>query len=131
MAEKPVKNIKPVVSGGGGATKIADADIAKFSEYIFKEGAEHGKNVVFTGLGYSKEHSVQLMKIYQEQASQKFLSGNYTLGKLDSYGQRINIGIELPGIGSAAGKTSYLNSGWMILKDGTIKLNTPFSGFYK
>ncbi len=49
----------------------------------------------------------------------------------DQYGQRIDIEIELPGIGNAKGKTSYLKSGWMITKDGNIKLNTPFSGFMR
>lgn len=38
---------------------------------------------------------------------------------------------KLPDIGDAAGKTSYLKSGWMIRPDGSITLNTPFSGFIK
>jgi filamentous hemagglutinin len=51
------------------------------------------------------------------------------LGTLDQYGQRINIEIVLNGVGKFASKTAYLRSGWMILEDGSIKLNTPFSGF--
>lgn len=57
--------------------------------------------------------------------------GQYTLGKLDEYGQRFNIEIKLPGIGAASGKTSSLKSGWMTRPDGSITLNTPFSGFIK
>jgi filamentous hemagglutinin len=56
---------------------------------------------------------------------QKFVNGNYSLGKLDDYGQRINIEIVLSG----NGKTSYFTSGWMINSDGSITLNTPFAGF--
>ena len=111
--------------------KKASVPIEKFSEYIFKEGADHGKDAVFRGLGYGKEHSAQLAKIWEEQGAEKFAKGEYTLGKLDQYGQRINISIEVPGIGDAAGKTSYMQSGWMIRPDGSITLNTPFSGFTK
>ena len=45
------------------------------------------------------------------------------------YGQRIDIEIALLGKGLDAGKVSYLRSGWMIQADGSLKLNTPFSGF--
>jgi filamentous hemagglutinin len=101
------------------------------SQYIFKEGADHGKDVVFRGLGYGKEHTDDLVRIFQEQANRKFASGEYTLGKLDNWGQRIEIEINLLGIGDAAGKSSSIRSGWMINADGTISLNTPFSGFTK
>ena len=106
-----------------------EADIRKFTEYIFKDGSAPGKDVVFKNLGYSIDDSDMLLKIYQEQASLKYSMGDFTYGKLDSYGQRINIEIELKGIGTAIGKTSYIKSGWMINSDGSIKLNTPFSGF--
>jgi hypothetical protein len=75
------------------------------------------------------KHAQQLVKIYEEQAALKYQQGAYTLGKLDQYGQRINITIDLPGIGDAAGKSSRIISGWMQRPDGSITLNTPFSGF--
>jgi len=121
-----------------GATKSAVKNVAKasvdsrkFSEYIFKEGADHGKDKVFKSLGYGKQHSDDLAKLYQKQALEKYKKGAFSPGKKDQYGQRIDIEIELPGIGNAKGKTSYLKSGWMITKDGNIKLNTPFSGFMR
>nr|WP_052447515.1 hypothetical protein [Clostridium polynesiense] len=77
------------------------------------------------------DDSEKLINMYKEQAITKYAKGEYTLGKADSFGQRINIEIELPGIGDAAGKTSYLKSGWMIKPDGSLSLNTPFSGFTK
>ena len=61
----------------------------------------------------------------------KYSAGEYTLGKLDHFGQRINIEIELKGIGQYSDKISYIKSGWIIQSDGSISLNTPFSGFIK
>lgn len=80
-------------------------------------------------MGYDINDSEALIKIYKEQAASKFVKGEYTLGKADSYGQRIDIEIELPGIGDTSGKTSYIKSGWMINPDGSLSLNAPFSGF--
>lgn len=113
----------------GGTSTVANVKVEKFSEYIFKDGATHGKNVIFENLGYTKADSEYLANLSMEQANAKYLSGDYTLGKLDEYGQRINIEIELPGIGAYEDKISYINSGWMINSDGTISLNTPFAGF--
>jgi hypothetical protein len=70
-------------------------------------------------------------KIWETQADEKFLKGDYTLGNKNEYGQRINIEIKLEGIGSAKGKTSFIKSGWMLQDNGTITLNTPFTGFTK
>jgi len=115
---------------GGGIGKTT-APIEKFSNYIFKGGATHGKDAVFKSLGYGAQDSVKLAKMWEEQAALKFANGEYTLGKLDQYGQRINITIHVPGVGASAGKSSSITSGWMIRPDGTITLNTPFSGFSK
>jgi filamentous hemagglutinin len=103
-------------------------DPRKFSEYLFKEGADHGKNRVFESLGYGKQHSKKLATLYQKQGLEKFKKGEFQLGKKDRYGQRIDIEIELPDMNSPE-KVSYLKSGWMILEDGNVKLNTPFTGF--
>ena len=110
-------------------TVSATADVRKFSEYIFKDGAAPGKDVIFKELGYTKNDSQILANLYKQQAAIKYDAKDYTLGKLDSFGQRINIEIILNGIGNATGKTSYIKSGWMIQPDGSISLNTPFTGF--
>jgi hypothetical protein len=107
----------------------ANAPVSKFSEYIFKEGATHGKDAVFSRLGYSRVDSTELARVWEEQAAAKYAKGEFTLGKLDQYGQRIDIEIELHGKGTAASVTRYLRSGWMIQADGSITLNTPFSGY--
>jgi len=107
----------------------AVADPRKFSDYIFNPDATHGKDVIFRNLGYSSEDAPKLANLYEEQAGEKVANGDYTLGKADQYGQRINVEIALPGQGAAAGQTSYLNSGWMLNPDGSIRLLTPFAGF--
>jgi hypothetical protein len=112
-----------------GGTGNATADVRKFSEYIFKDGAAPGKDIVFKELGYTANDSQMLTDLYKQQAATKYAANDYTLGRLDSFGQRINIEIELNGVGNAAGKTSYIKSGWMIQPDGSISLNTPFTGF--
>jgi hypothetical protein len=118
-------------AGAGGHAVAAAADERKFAEYIFKPGADHGKNVVFESLGYSIEDSQKLTKMWELQAAEKYAKGEFKLGRKDDFGQRVDIEIELPGQGASAGKTSYLISGWMILSDGSIKLNTPFLDFSK
>ncbi|QEM81963.1 hemagglutinin repeat-containing protein [Halomonas binhaiensis] len=117
------------VSNTAANEESAVVDTRKFSDYIFKPDADHGKNVVFESLGYTADDSANLSRIWQVQAAQKYASGEFTLGKADQYGQRINIEIALPGKGAASGQTSYLQSGWMVQPDGSLKLNTPFSGF--
>jgi hypothetical protein len=129
LAEKALGGRQGIIQAGRGISAKALAPVQKFSDYIFKEGATHGKAAVFRRLGYSKDHSEQLAQMWREQAATKYAKGEYTLGKLDQYGQRINIEIEVPGIGNSTGKTSYMESGWMIQPDGSITLNTPFSGF--
>lgn len=75
--------------------------------------------------------SQTLNKMYKEQAALKYAKGEYTLGKADSFGERMNIELNLPGIGDVAGKLSYLKSGWMIKPDGSLSLITPFFRIYK
>ncbi|OQX06843.1 MAG: hypothetical protein BWK80_50250 [Desulfobacteraceae bacterium IS3] len=91
-------------------TVRAIVDPRKFSEYVFKENADHGKVIVFKSMGYTKEHSDDLAELYRRQGTEKFGKGNFKPGKTDCYGQRIVIEIVLPGIGESQGKTAYTNS---------------------
>jgi hypothetical protein len=109
--------------------EIVQIDPRKFSEYVFKPGDPSGKGAVFRQLGYSEGDVNPLTDMYRRQAMAKYKSQQYKLGLKDQYGQRIDIEIELQGVGAATGKTSYIRSGWLILADGSIKLNTPFSGY--
>ncbi len=105
------------------------APVEKFRDYIFKPGATHGKDHVFRSLGYDERHSGELATLFEQQAANRYANQEFTLGRLDQYGQRINIEIQLDGTRDYSGQKSYLISGWMIQSDGSITLNTPFSGF--
>ena len=75
-------------------------------------------------LGFLKEDSFFLQNEYEKQARSKYLKGEYVLGKLDQYGQRINITIEL--------KTTHskikITSGWLVHPLGLITCTTPLGG---
>jgi hypothetical protein len=98
---------------------------------VFKDGAQHGKDRVFRSFGYDKTDSQALASDFERQASTSYASGDYTLGKLDQYGQRIDIVVDLHGQGVASGRSARIVTAWMVRADGSITLNTPFSGFEK
>ena len=56
----------------------------------------------------------------------KYVSGDYTLGKLNEKGQRINIRIDLDRK-DGSGTVSFI-SDWMVQPNGALKLNTPYGG---
>ena len=65
-------------------------------------------------------------KEFEKQALEKYIKGQYTLGKLDQYGQRITITIELQR--KDKDETVSFLSGWMVAPDGEIRLTTPLGG---
>ena len=69
---------------------------------------------------------VNLKSEIEKQALEKYISGNYELGKLNDKGQRISIRIEIArkDIGS---KVSFI-TGWMVFPNGHIQLITPLGG---
>lgn len=124
MPEQPIhirchcgkKNISTVLVN---AKAIAECDIKKFTEYIFKDDKKSkGKNKIFYDLGFNIEDSEFLKNEYKKQALIQYLMGEYNLMNLDEYGQRLAIPISL------RGKTFY--SGWLLLPEGRIKNTTPF-----
>ncbi|MCH5158673.1 MAG: hypothetical protein J1F33_05715 [Clostridiales bacterium] len=99
----------------------------KFRDYVFNEEySGNGKEKRFENIyGYNINDSDFLLSEYKRQAKEKYISGDYTLGLLNTYGQRITIEIVLntPYRGRVAVKT-----GWMVRPNGLITCNTPFSG---
>ena len=77
---------------------------------------------MFERWGFSIIDSEYLQREFVDQAKLAYLVGDYELGKLDKYGQRITINIDLNG--------TTIKTGWMLLEKG-IRLLTPFSGFFK
>lgn len=60
----------------------------------------------------------------ERQALEKYLAGDYELGDLDEWGQRINIQIEIPRR-DKEGTVTYM-SGWMARPNGQLQLATPY-----
>ena len=111
-----------------GSIKV---DNRKFTDYIFSPKYQgNGKYEVFNKtLNYLIEDSGFLSSLYLTQAKNKIETKNFTLGKKDIYGQRLTINIDIQVKGTSEIKTVV--SGWMINPDGSITLNTPFSGWVK
>lgn len=82
------------------------------------------KNRAFESWGYSVSDPIWLKNEIEKQALKKYLSGDYTLGKLDKRGQRINIRVTIPRKDGSV-SVSFI-TGWMIMPNGKLKLNTPY-----
>ena len=106
----------------------ADSDYGKFDPYLFNTQGRHphGKEKLFAQWGYTVEDARWLQAEMERQAREKYLAGDYKLGKLDERGQRISIRIEIPRK-DGAGTVSF-SSGWMVMPNGKLKLNTPYGG---
>ncbi|MBQ7348861.1 MAG: hypothetical protein IJW47_02585, partial [Clostridia bacterium] len=105
---------------------IAECNLKKFTDYIFgEEYVKNGKMQLFTSLGFSKEDSEYLKQEFDRQARESYLNGDYELGKLDKFGQRIDIKIKLQ---TKTRKGIELVSGWMIKPLGRITCTTPLGG---
>ncbi len=100
----------------------ADCDIKKFTDYIFGDKyAWNGKRQMFEILGFSKNDSKYLKEEFEKQAVKKYTESKYELHKLNTYGQRINIDIEI----YKNGRNVKFTSGWMVNPKGKITNNTP------
>lgn len=106
----------------------ATSPYGKFGDYLFNAAnpKNKGKAQLFEGWGYSTAAIPWMIEEYERQALEKYIAGDYTLGILDEYGQRINIQITLqrkdePG-------TLMFRTGWVAYPNGSIKLATPYGG---
>ena len=92
--------------------------------YIFAAG--NSKKQLFELCGYSIIDSRYLQQEFIRQAQLAYSVGDYELGLLNEYGQRINITITL----KRKNKNEYVTfrSGWMAYPYGKIVLTTPFGG---
>ena len=81
---------------------------------------------MFKDWGYSVSDSNYLRTEFIKQALDKYISGNYELGKLYDKGQRISIRVEIPRK-DQEGIVSFV-TGWMVQPNGHIQLATPYGG---
>ena len=106
----------------------AYSDYSKFDPYLFNTHGQytHTKEKLFAQWGYTVQDAHWLQAEMEKQAREKYIAGDYTLGKLDIRGQRISIRISIPRK-DGTGNVSFL-TGWMVLPNGQLKLNTPYGG---
>lgn len=104
------------------------SDYRKFDPYLFNTIGiyQHGKEQLFAQWGYTADDAKWLQIEMERQAHQKYTAGDYQLAKLDIFGQRVNIRIEIPRR-DQSGNVSFL-SGWTVRADGELRLNTPYGG---
>lgn len=76
--------------------------------------------------GYTVDDANWLQIEIERQAREKYISGEYSLGKLTKDGQRISIRIEIPRKNGTA--TVSFISGWMVEPNGRLRLTTPYGG---
>lgn len=81
---------------------------------------------MFEVWGYDKADSEMLQRVFEKQAIEKYIQGQYALGKLNEQGQRINIRIRLERKNNDE-MVSFI-SGWMVYPNGKIRLVTPYGG---
>ena len=110
----------------GLITPKVTCPIDKFTKYLFDANKSNGKKDLFESWGYSIIDAAKLVQEFTKQAKQKYQCGEYSLGSLDAYGQRISIIITLPKK-NGGGVVSFV-SGWMVYPDGEIVLTTPYGG---
>ena len=106
----------------------AQSDYSKFDPYLFNTSGlyTHTKEKLFAQWGYTVDDARWLQSEMERQVREKYLAGEYSLGKLNKDGQRISIRIEIPRkIGE--GTVSFV-SGWMVYPNGHIQLTTPYGG---
>ncbi len=102
------------------------ADLSKFNKYLFVPTHKDNKMKwkMFESWGYDINDSEWMRDEIQRQGLDKYVRGNYSLGKLDQYGQRINIRVEIPKRYSSEMATFI--TGWMVYPNGEIILTTPY-----
>ena len=91
-----------------------------------EEKYTHTKEVLFKEWGYTATDAKWLQSEIEKQGLEKYINSDYSLGKLDGFGQRINIRVEIPD--RKSGGTVSFVTGWMVGPNGQITLNTPYGG---
>ena len=106
----------------------AESNYSKYDPYLFdpEDFYKHGKRKEFESWGYTIADSKWLQEKIERQALEKYIAGEYTLGRLNHQGQRISIRVEIPRK-NGVGNVSFI-TGWMVNPNGKIHLNTPYGG---
>ncbi len=100
--------------------------IQKFTEYLFNPDnpKNGGKAELFELWGYDQADSQWMVAESQQQAREKYIAGDYSLGRLDAYGQRIHIQMTIPD--KITGEMRVFRTAWMARPNGELVLVTPY-----
>ena len=106
----------------------AHSDYSKFDPYLFNTTGmyPHTKEKLFAQWGYTVDDARWLQAEIEKQALEKYVAGDYQLGKLNDKGQRISIRVTIPRRDN--GENVSFITGWMVYPDGRIQLTTPYGG---
>ena len=100
------------------------SSIEKYTKYIFDDEKNKGKKELLEKWGYSVFDSNFLKEEIEKQSRLSMQCGEYELGSLDGYGQRINVVIHLKR--KDTGEDVTFVAGWMVYPDGKVVLTTPY-----
>ena len=107
-------------------TAKSECAIEKFSKYVFVPSNKNDKKQLFELWGYDIMDSQYLQQEFARQAKLAYSVGDYELGYLNEYGQRINITITLKR--KNKNEDISFRSGWMTYPNGNIALTTTYGG---
>ena len=104
------------------------SDYRKFDPYLFNTNGfqTHNKEKLFIEWGYTVEDARWLQAEIERQAREQYITGDYTLGKLNWNGQRISIRVTIPRK-DGTGDVSFI-TGLMVEPNGKLRLTTPYGG---
>ena len=104
------------------------SDYSKFDPYLFNTTGKytHTKEKLFQSWGYTVNDAKWLQAEIEKQSLEKYVAGDYQLGKLNDQGQRISIRITIPR--RDTGENISFITGWMMYPNGKILMTTPYGG---
>ena len=110
------------------ANAFAHSDYSKFDPYLFNTTGiyPHNKEKLFNAWGYTVDDAHWLQTEIERQGLEKYVAGEYQLGRLNDTGQRISIRVTIPRRDNGE-NVSFL-TGWMIYPNGRVQLTTPYGG---
>lgn len=120
--------VEPIPFSSVLSEATAICRLSKINPCLFDpEGIyKHKKEKMFESWGYRIEDSEWLQQEFEKQALEKYIAGQYALGKLNKDGQRLSVRVELPRK-DREGTASFI-AGWMVHPNGQIQLTTPYGG---
>ena len=103
-----------------------DSAHSKYDPFLFNTNGKytHGKESMLNAWGYFVDDIPWLKAELERQALEKYLAGDYELDKLDKWGQRIDIQIEIPRRLGEGTVTFW--SGWLVCPNGHLQMTTPY-----